>query len=462
MLFNSLPFLYFFLPITYLVFWRLSGRTSRYVWLTLTGYVFYGFWNYQFCPLLAFSTLMSYWAGRGLLAWTDPRRRTLCLVLPIAIDLLILVFFKYVNFGLESVGQLAQWVGLSFAPEPLAILLPIGISFYTFHNISYLVDSYRGVIVPTRNFWEYASYVSLFSQLVAGPIVRFREIKQDLDQLDRVDRFRYFQKACSFFAIGMIEKVLIADSIAAFIDPALADYAALSTLDVWLCMLGYTYQLYFDFCGYSDMAVGLGYLFGLQIPRNFNSPYQAATIQDFWRRWHISLFSCLRDYVYIPLGGNRVASWLVARNVLLTMLIGGIWHGANWTFIYWGLYHGLLLVGFRLGEDYWARLPGLLQRGATFLLVVVAWTIFRSDDLDMAGTLLQRMWFYQFELPAVQDPVLVGLLLLVGAWTHLGPNTFEMRHEWGRVPAGLLALFFVGCLLTLVQHRPSPFLYFQF
>jgi alginate O-acetyltransferase complex protein AlgI len=462
MLFNSLPFLYLFLPITYLVFWRLSGRRARFVWLTITGYVFYGFWNYKFCPLLAFSTLTSYWAGRGLLAWSDPRRRTLCLVVPITIDLLILAFFKYVNFGLETLAQAAQWLAIGFAPERLEILLPIGISFYTFHNISYVVDSYRGVTVPTRDFWEYAAYVSLFSQLVAGPIVRYREIKDDFDRIDRVDRWLSVRKACSFFAIGMIEKVLIADSIAALIDPALAGYRSLSTGDVWLCMLGYTYQLYFDFCGYSDMAVGLGYLFGLQIPRNFNSPYQAVNIQDFWHRWHISLFSCLKDYVYIPLGGNRVASWLVIRNLLITMLIGGLWHGANWTFLLWGLYHGLLLVAFRLGRDSWSRLPDLIQRGTTFLLVVVGWTIFRAEDVGMAGALLQRMFFYTFELPVLPQPLLAGILAAVAVWAHLGPNTFEMRHEWRPIHAGVLALLFVGCLLTLIQHRPSPFLYFQF
>jgi alginate O-acetyltransferase complex protein AlgI len=462
MLFNSLPFLYAFLPITYVVFWRLTSRTQRYVWLTVTGYVFYGFWNYKFCPLLAFSTAVSYVAGLGLLRWSDPRRRKLCLVLPIVTDLLILGFFKYVNFGLETLAGAVRLAGGELRPEPLDILLPIGISFYTFHNISYLVDSYRGTITPTRNFWEYACYVSLFSQLVAGPIVRFREIEGDLEGIDQVGRFRYVGQGASFFAIGMIQKVLIADSIAAEIDPALSRYIDLSTRDAWLCMIGYSYQLYFDFAGYSHMAVGLGYLFGLHIPQNFNSPYQALDIRDFWRRWHMSLFACLRDYVYIPLGGNRGPRRLVIRNLLWTMLLGGLWHGANWTFLCWGLYHGLLLSAHRVAGHYWDRMPALIRQAGTFLLVVIGWVFFRSDNLDMAGVLLHRMFLYDFNLPMVEPAPLVALLAVAAAVAHVGPNSFELKHDWRLVPAAALASLFVGCLVALHQAKPSPFLYFQF
>lgn len=301
MLFNSLIFLYAFLPITYLVFWRLRTQRQRYVWLTGTGYVFYSFWNYRFCALLAFSTLVSYLAGLGLLRWTDAKRRRACVVASIVSDLAVLAFFKYADFGLSSAATIGRWAGIDLHVTPLNIALPIGVSFYTFHSISYIVDGYRGTITPTRNFWEYATYVSLFSQLVAGPIVRFRQIEDDLEHIDRADRRTYLDRGWSLFAIGMVEKVLIADTIAALINPALERYSQLSTADAWLCMLGYSYQLYFDFAGYSDMAVGLGYLFGIRIPQNFSSPYKSRSIAEFWRRWHMSLSSWLRDYLFQPL-----------------------------------------------------------------------------------------------------------------------------------------------------------------
>src|SRR5438552_1560550 len=256
MLFNSRIFLCAFLPATYIVFWLLKSKTQRYVWLTVTGYIFYGFWNYKFCALMAFSTLVAYFAGLGLLRWDDPRRRRLCLVVPVTTDLLLLGFFKYTNFAVDTTNRLASWLGVSTDLPTLDIVLPIGISFYTFHTITYIIDCYRGVIRPTRSLFEFSSYVSLFAQLVAGPIVRFRQIESDLEHLDRVDRTRTLPIGWSFFIIGFIKKVLIADTIAAIIDPALLIYSDLSSASTWLCVLGYTFQLYFDFSGYSDMAVG--------------------------------------------------------------------------------------------------------------------------------------------------------------------------------------------------------------
>jgi alginate O-acetyltransferase complex protein AlgI len=309
MLFNSFAFLLAFLPITYLVFWTLQSAKARYVWLTITGYIFYGYWDPRFCLLMAFSTAVSFTAGVGFLRWSDPRRRRLLLVVPITVDLLILGFFKYANFVFDSIGRLLNWAGAGVSVPHWHIILPIGISFYTFHTITYIVDSYRGVIKPTRNLFEFSAYVSLFSQLVAGPIVRFRQIEEDLERLGQADRVRWLRLGVSFFLIGLLEKVVVADTLAFFVDRELAHYELLSTGGAWLAMIGYSFQLYFDFAGYSDMAIGLGYMFGLRIPINFNSPYKALDPSDFWRRWHISLSSCLRDYVYIPLGGNRRGEW---------------------------------------------------------------------------------------------------------------------------------------------------------
>ena len=462
MLFNSIEFLFLFLPVTYLVFWMLQTARARYVWLTITGYVFYGYWNPWFTLLMLFSTLVSYLAGLGFLRWHDPRHRKLCLVVPITVDLLLLGFFKYANFGMDTVRQLTGWLGQPVELPHLNVILPIGISFYTFHTISYIVDSYRGVIKPTRNFFEFSAYVSLFSQLVAGPIVRFRQIEQDLENLGGADRTRWLGRGISFFVIGMVEKVVVADTLAAFVDPALANYQALSTGGTWLAMLGYTFQLYFDFSGYSTMAVGLGYMFGLRIPQNFNSPYKALDPSDFWRRWHISLSTCMRDYLYISFGGNRGTTFQTYRNLMLTMLIGGLWHGAAWTFVFWGGYHGVLLCLHRANEVHWAKLPAWFRQLAMFLAAVVGWVFFRAHDFGMALHILEAMF-----TPTAGDlvpslPLVVLSISLAALWAMRGPNAFDLKHEWhwpGRIA---LASAFGAALALIVGNRPSPFLYFQF
>jgi len=462
MLFNSFVFLLLFLPVTYAVFWSLRTADARYVWLTLTGYVFYGYWDARFCLLMAFSTLVSYTAGLGFLRWSDPKHRKLCLVIPITVDLLLLGFFKYAGFGLETGRQVAHWMGRDIPLPHLNIILPVGISFYTFHTISYIVDSYRGVIRPTRNFFEFSAYVSLFSQLVAGPIVRFRQIEEDLESLGEASRSRWLYRGISFFAVGLIEKVLIADTLAAFVDPALASYATLSTAGAWVAMLGYSCQLYFDFSGYSTMAVGLGYMFGLRIPQNFNSPYKALDPSDFWRRWHISLSTCMRDYLYIPFGGNRGTEFQVFRSLMLTMLIGGLWHGAAWTFVAWGAYHGLLLALYRKAAPTWDPLPTWIRRPSMWLAAVVGWVLFRSHSFGMATALLHKM-FVPTGGTLVPDPALAtAALLLAAAWATAGPNAFDMRHVHTFRRDLVLAAAFGASFAIIAGTRPSPFLYFQF
>lgn len=462
MLFNSLAFLFAFLPITCVVFWQLKTKTYRYIWLTITGYVFYSFWNYQFCALMAFSTVVSYAAGLAMLESRTESQRKLCLLVPVVIDLALLGYFKYFNFAIDTVSATANMLHLPVSVPHLSIILPVGISFYTFHTISYMVDSYRRTITPTRNFFEFACYVSLFSQLVAGPIVRFRQIEQDLENIDHVERSRFWNTGWSFFAIGMIEKVVIADTIAAIIDPALAGYASLSTLDTWLCVLGYTYQLYFDFAGYSNMAVGLGYMFAIHIPQNFNSPYKAVDISDFWRRWHISLSMCLRDYVYIPLGGNRGPAWHVYRNMFLTMLIGGLWHGANWTFVFWGAYHGVLLILHRAFSSRWQALPTRMRQLLTFFLVLIGWVFFRCPTFEMATTLISKMFACQIG-PLIPGVVTLVFMLAIAAYlAHKAPNTFELEHKWSFLPGILLTILFALAVCLIYARKSSPFLYFQF
>lgn len=463
MLFNSAVFLFVFLPITYVVFWWLRSRTSRYVWLTITGYIFYGYWSPKFCLLMLFSTLVSYTAGLGFLRWPDDARmRKALLVIPITVDLTLLGVFKYTDLAIRTFNWALHFVSQHPPLTPLNIILPIGISFYTFHTITYIVDSYRRQIEPTRNFFEFSCYVSLFSQLVAGPIVRFSELQADLEGIDHKNRRETLDIGWSFFAIGIIQKMLIADTIASVIDPALKNPAALGSAGAWMCMLGYSYQLYFDFSGYSNMAVGLGHMFGMHIPQNFNSPYRALNPSDFWRRWHISLSRCLRDYLYIPLGGSRAGEWQTYKNLMITMLLGGLWHGAAWTFVFWGGYHGVLLSIYRRWPGIWDRQPVWTQRVLTFLLAVIGWVFFRSPTFGSALTILSRMLLPHGGELMAGWPLLVVMLLVAGAFAHFGPNTFELRHRWTPLYAAGITGLFVFCLVAMYGGQVSPFLYFQF
>lgn len=462
MLFNSVRFLYAFLPITYLVFWLLRTREQRYIWLTITGYVFYAFWNYKFCGLMLFSTVVSFVAGLGLARSEDTRARRWFLVVPIAVDLALLGYFKYVNFGMETVATVLHWAGIPVHLPTLMVVLPVGISFYTFHTITYIVDSYRKVIRPTSNFFEFACYVALFPQLVAGPIVRFRQVEADLENIDRSSRLATYNIGWSFFALGMIKKVLIADTLAAMINPLFESYRYLGTTASWMIMLGYSYQLYFDFSGYSDMAVGLGYLLGIRLPQNFNSPYKAVDMSDFWRRWHISLSTCLRDYLYIPLGGNRGSAAFVFRNLMITMLLGGLWHGANWTFVIWGAYHGALLYLNRLVAPVLEWAPMILRRAGTFILVLIGWVMFRSTSVSMARSMLATMFRWTDSTAIPWALSFAAVLLVAAAIAHTMPNTFELRHEWRPLETLAITALFGLCLFVIQGGQSSPFLYFQF
>jgi len=280
MVFNSNVFLFLFFPIVFVLFHLSTTKRQRYILLTLSGYVFYGFWDWRYCFLLAFSSIVSFVSALMIQRSEGASGKRLWLVMSICVDLALLGFFKYYNFAASTVNGLAGNPALPL----FNIILPVGISFYTFHTISYIVDVAQGRVNATSDIWEYFSYVCLFSQLVAGPIVRFRQIEEDLEHIDRGLPEDYVARGVGFFAVGMVKKVIVADTIARTVNPMLADYGALSTAGAWGAALGYTYQLYYDFSGYSDMAVGLGYLFGIRIPQNFNVPYQALGIRDFWRR----------------------------------------------------------------------------------------------------------------------------------------------------------------------------------
>jgi alginate O-acetyltransferase complex protein AlgI len=456
MVFNSDVFLFVFFPVVFALFWGARTRAQRLAVLALSGYVFYGYWDWRFCGLLAFSSLASFAGALVIARSTDPRVRRAWLIAVVGVDLAILGFFKYYNFGVASLAAIAP----GFAPRLLDLVLPVGISFYTFHTISYVADVAAGRVRPTRDLVKYLAYVSLFPQLVAGPIVRYRQIEEDLDQVGAPLDEDHVARGIGFFVTGLIKKVVVADQIGAFIDPMLASYGTLSVAGAWAAALGYTLQLYFDFSGYSDMAVGLGLLFGLRIPQNFNAPYRAVDMIDFWRRWHISLSTWLRDYLYIPLGGNRRGPTRAAVNVMITMLLGGLWHGASWTFVAWGGFHGVLLVLNRAASAPLARVPVAIRRAATFVLVVIGWVLFRSTSFAMASVWLQRMTGFGTGSEAV-PLVLVAWIVAGMIAVNLLPETWDIRFSRRPRWAVVYAMLFFAAYLAM-NGRHTVFLYYQF
>lgn len=466
MLFNSYEFPFCFLPIVLIGYYLLLPQRARLPFLTVLSYVFYGWWDYRFCALMLTSTVIDYVSGLLIHRAPDARHRRLWIVVSVFANLFLLGFFKYFDLGARTINAVASWVGASSPLVSLLhITLPVGISFYTFQSMSYSIDIYRGIVKPARSFMEFACYVSLFPQLVAGPIIRYKDLA---DQM--VSRTHTLEKAAlgaSFFIVGLAKKVILADGVAPVVDHVFG-LALPGALEAWAGIFAYAMQIYFDFSGYSDMAVGLGFMLGFQFPQNFDSPYKAVSITDFWRRWHMSLSTWLRDYLYIPLGGNRNGPVRTFINLFLTMLLGGLWHGANWTFVIWGAYHGVLLAFERLmGKRGLARGPVFLQRAVTFLLVLFGWVLFRCSTLEQARAMFAGLfglngaglailpWFEGFCLPAVMLAVTAAI-----AWGFR--NTWEIRWRMGFWLAVALGALFVACVGVILVNSSSPFLYFQF
>lgn len=521
MLFHFLDFLLGFLPVVlagFVVLGRFGRARLLFAWLTLASFAFYGWWNPPFVLLLAASVLGNWLIGCRLLRSPDRR----LLVFGIAANLALLGYFKYAGFFLGTINTLA---GTSWSAGD--IFLPLGISFFTFQQIAWLVDAHRGEAAQGR-LLDYALLVSFFPQLIAGPIVHHREM---MPQFHHRHRFRIDPEdlACglAIFTVGLFKKTVIADGMVLYATPvfdAALDGANPTLFEAWGAALAYSFQLYFDFSGYSDMAIGLGLMFGIRLPVNFASPYKAVNIVDFWRRWHITLSRFLRDYLYIPLGGSRRGPARRYLNIMITMLLGGLWHGAAWTFVVWGGLHGFYLAIVHawhalrrsLGHDLSrSTLPGrVCARLLTFLAVVVGWVLFRAESFDAAGRMLAGMaglngvvvpeeyrqllgpfgplleslgWTFAYVPGFLFDGWhQIGWLALVTAIVFFAPNTQEwfgyhgpgdvapqparLRRFPGSLPAwrpGYLegvafGLTFAALLFTLLAETPREFLYFQF
>jgi alginate O-acetyltransferase complex protein AlgI len=465
MLFPTAKFLAFF-AVVFTVYWLLGRHRGRMFWLTAASAFFYMSWNPWFILLIVGSTSIDYLVALKLNDVRSDRTRKSLVALSVGVNLGILAYFKYAAFALDSARDVSHWLGWS-VPLPVAkAFLPLGISFYTFEAISYVVDVYRGKTAPVRNPFDYALYILFFPHLVAGPIVRANDF---LPQLHRPKRFDWprFQAGTQLFLIGMFKKVVIADQIALVIDPVFADPGKFDTLALWLAALGYAVQIYCDFSGYTDMALGLAHTLGFKLPNNFNAPYLATSPADFWRRWHISLSKWLRDYLYIPLGGNRLGPTRTMVNLFITMLLGGLWHGASWTFVVWGAYHGLLLAIQRVIPTGWDR-PLLRPVGAvlTFLAVCVGWVFFRAQTLADAGTILRGMVTPTAGLGLAGDGNLLVVVCVIGTLVGQRLGQIGGSARWFfRIPAPLagavLALLMTLALL-LMPGSGKVFIYFQF
>ncbi len=478
MVFSSHIFIFWFLPLVltgyYLLMWRGVGATWRHLFLTCAGMVFYGWWNPWFVLLMLGTTTLDYNLGRMIVnAGDNQARKKLGVTLSVVSNLGVLAFFKYTAFGIESVQSLARSMRWGDVPVPeflTNIILPAGISFYVFQSLSYCIDLYRGHAKPAQTLLDFTCFVSLFPHLVAGPIVRYGIIADQMR--NREHTVEKFALGLTRFSFGLAKKILLADPMGGIADAAFAaGPGSLTTFGAWVGIFAYAFQIYFDFSAYSDMAIGLAKTMGFYFVENFNSPYKARSITDFWRRWHMSLSAFLRDYLYIPLGGNRKGAARTYINLMLTMLIGGLWHGASWTFVIWGGIHGTMLAIERAARhlkftDY---LAAPFKVVPTFFILLITWVFFRAENLDVALRYLSLMFgkgevfdsALLLERTLTRDFNMIQLVICgFAAWMMPNTQTILHRFVWWK---GLLGMvLFIIAVAVMFARGHSPFLYFQF
>ncbi len=491
MVFSSHIFIFYFLPLMLTIVYALYRAPQRWrnFALVVLGYVFYGWANPKFVFLMFGTTFVDwllslvigrdswrFWRtwGREIVPLPRNASRTRtqhgAIVLSVVSNLAMLGFFKYFNFGIDSYNSLVTALGLEAWRWDtfFRVVLPLGISFYTFQSLSYTIDVYRGDAKAMKNFTDFSCFVSMCPHLVAGPILKFSYLADQLE--NRVLTRDKFARGVAFFCLGLAKKVLLANACGKMADTVF-NAAAVGALDAWFGVLAYSFQIYFDFSGYSDMAIGLGLMLGFVFPKNFDSPYRSLSVTEFWRRWHISLSTWLREYLYIPLGGNRKGALRTYINLIVTMLLGGLWHGASWNFVIWGGIHGGMLAFERLlgKESPYKNLPKAVRTALTFLIVTLAWVFFRTGDLHQAGAYLAGMFGVGH---ATTNTALLGGLLLqpyyllsffaAAAIIWGGKDTWSWTQHltWTKL-AICLGLFWLA-LIVLATQAYNPFIYFIF
>lgn len=470
MLFSSITFLFLFLPVTVLIYYLVPQKTRNLV-LLIASLFFYAWGEPVYVVLMILSILLNFFCGKDIgEKRADPVRAKRSLIFAVVMNVLILGFFKYYGLLMETLNVLFPY---EIPYRELA--LPIGISFYTFQELSYLIDIYRGNAKPQQRLLPFALYISMFPQLIAGPIVRYVDIEAQL--LNRVMSMRKFGQGVMYFIVGFAKKVVLADSIGALYEQITAlPIGSFSVLTAWVGCLAFAFQIYFDFSGYSDMAIGLGKMFGFEFRKNFQYPYIAKNIGEFWRRWHISLGTWFREYVYIPLGGNKCPASRHLLNLLIVWALIGLWHGAQWNFLVWGLYYGVILI---LERYVWGRalgrLPAFVQHIYTFVLVLIGWVFFFSPSLGAAMDYLGVMfgagasaWIDRQGFYFLLTHWLLFLLCVIGSSLR-GMNILRLltgSYESRRIRQIAACVVYIGMFLVslafLVTESFHPFLYFRF
>jgi len=484
LLFNSYEFIFFFLPVTFFIYFYLNKKRLTEVskaFLVFASLFFYAWWNIDYLWLILISMLFNYTLGKEL---ANPLRvkqvsSKQLLIVGIGINLILLGYFKYMDFFLININRVAN-----SHIELLHLALPLAISFYTFQQIAYLVDSYRGE-TKEYDFLNYAIFVTFFPQLIAGPIVHHSEMMPQFAKLrNKVKNYYNIALGLFIFSMGLFKKVVIADTFAVWATQGFDVSTSLNMLEAWVTSLSYTLQLYFDFSGYTDMAIGIALLFNIKIPMNFFSPYKSISIQDFWRRWHITLSRFLKDYIYIPLGGNRKGEMRTYSNLFITFLLGGIWHGAGWTFVLWGILHGIALILHRLWQKLHFKLPTLFAWFITFNFLNITWVFFRAHNFKDAIKVLKGMFTGNFLLPTellhyMESIKISGVQFgnwsklfasehYIGLWLFSGllivlflPNSMEWKKKF-KPNFFYMILTVIFFLSIFMLYRKSEFIYFNF
>lgn len=480
MLFNSAVFLFVFLPIALLGWYMIKTLKVRLIFLTIMSSIFYGYWDYRFVLLMMFSIGFDYFCGKQIYRYknSDNKKAKAMMIASIVVNLTILGFFKYFNFFIDSFYALFPLESIAHKPL-LNIILPVGISFYIFESMTYSIDIYKGLATPAKSILHLSAYISMFPRLNAGPIVRYSYIEEQLRNISENINYANLAKGLFIFTLGLFRKLYIADHFAVWADTFFNSKTDYQFWVSWAGTLSYAFQIYFDFSAYCEMAYGLGIMLGFEFPKNFNSPYKAKSFSDFWKRWHIALSEFLRDYLYIPLGGNKTTKLKTYRNLMITMLLGGLWHGASWMFVIWGGLHGSYLVIERLLKPYITLEKLKIYPAIVFICVSLAWIFFRSPDLHFAvHTFKSCLMLNGFESPyptykladkfiAVPDFFhymggIKNIFMLCAAllFVNIAPNVFELRFKPTIYYAILLGLLLYICLINI--EKPSPFIYFQF
>ncbi len=465
---------FIFFVVVFLIYWHLSRRGQN-IFLLLASYFFYANWDWRFLSLIIISTLTDYICGWMIHESESQRRRKILLIISLIINLSLLGYFKYFNFFAGSFIELAQSLGWHVSWTTVRIILPVGISFYTFQSISYTVDIYRRQLEPTKDFIDFATFVAFFPQLVAGPIVRAKEFVYQL-KTKRHFQGDYLDDGMVRFLYGYFKKAFVADSLAIYlVDPAFADPSSYSTGTLWIAIIGWAVQIYADFSGYSNMAIGSAKMLGFDIPENFNFPYLSRNISQYWRRWHMTMSRFFRDYVYIGLGGNRYGMARSLVNIAITTFVSGLWHGAGWTFVCWGWLHGVYIAIFQIFRE-WRKKMGIYNKNPKLVYIIPAWLI------TQAGIILSRILFRSPNFSTAWDYA-KGLVTSTGTNTinlpfllYVGFAAIIIDHIYGwfkehrpekiiEVPGLIRALFYAAMIIFLYHAIPqnvAPYVYFQF